>query len=167
MTPIIYDEISNFKDASSYPFEKRKNTLIANKNDGPHNGADMFKEGELRKIFLNVAKVCFDKKWYSDILFWRDDEPCDGEDSEQYKKIQFSREIIQKQKVFNGCILSLMVGLDSFKQVSVVKTYKILEFLGDWGGFKEFLEIILSAVGLYFSEQFLKQDIIMSTLKVK
>lgn len=45
-----------------------------------------------------------------------------------------------------------MIGLDSFKKVSVVKTYKILEFLGDWGGFKEFLEIILSAIGLYFSE---------------
>ena len=119
----------------------------------------MFKQGELRKIFLNVAKVCFDKKWYSDILFWNTDELCEGggdssagDAGPHYKKIQYSREIIETQKVFNGCILSLMVGLDSFKKVSVVKTYKILEFLGDWGGFKEFFEIILSAIGLYFSE---------------
>ena len=82
VTPIIYDEISNFKNSTSYPFEKRKNTLIANKNDNPYAGVTMFKQGELRKIFLNVATVCFDKKWYSDILFWRDDGPCDGEDAE-------------------------------------------------------------------------------------
>ena len=27
LTPVIYDEDTNFKDAKSYPFEKRKNTL--------------------------------------------------------------------------------------------------------------------------------------------
>ena len=32
ITPVIYDEISNFKDARAYPFEKRKNNLSSNKN---------------------------------------------------------------------------------------------------------------------------------------
>ena len=50
----------------------------------------------------------------------------------------------------------MIIELDSTKKVSIVKTYKILEFLGDWGGFKEFLEIIVSSIGLYFSQQFLK-----------
>ena len=45
----------------------------------------------------------------------------------------------------------MVIGLDSTKNVSIVKTYKILEFLGDWGGFKEFLDIILSTIGLYVS----------------
>ena len=30
LTPVIYDEVTHFKDATSYPFEKRKNTLIGN-----------------------------------------------------------------------------------------------------------------------------------------
>ena len=30
LTPVIYDEVTHFKDAISYPFEKRKNTLIGN-----------------------------------------------------------------------------------------------------------------------------------------
>ena len=34
MTPIIYDEVTRFEDAESYPFEKRKNTLSSNKNSG-------------------------------------------------------------------------------------------------------------------------------------
>ena len=92
ITPIIYDEITNFKDAVSYPYEKRKNTLISNKNEIPNDpaaGNAIFKQGELRKVFLNVESVCFDKKWYSDILFWKSDEPCgDGGDSKlKFKKI--------------------------------------------------------------------------------
>ena len=45
----------------------------------------------------------------------------------------------------------MVIGLDSFKKITVVKTYKMLEFLGDWSGFKDFVEIVFSAVGLYFS----------------
>ena len=82
ITPVIYDEISNFKDATSYPFEKRKNTLISSKNDEPKFDAEgsFYVDGEVRKIYLNTAKVCFDRKWYSDILFWNDDEPCEEND---------------------------------------------------------------------------------------
>ena len=87
VTPVIYDEISNFKDAESYPFEKRKNTLMSNLNADPFSnesnpGDDWSKNGEVRKIFLNTAKVCFDHKWYSDILFWQDGDPCDEESSD-------------------------------------------------------------------------------------
>ena len=33
--------------------------------------------GIINKIFLNMNKVCYDRKWYSDVLFWNDDEHCD------------------------------------------------------------------------------------------
>ena len=29
LTPVIYDEVTNFKNVSSYPFEKRKNVFPA------------------------------------------------------------------------------------------------------------------------------------------
>ena len=30
LTPVIYDEVTNFKDANSYPYEKRKYILNGN-----------------------------------------------------------------------------------------------------------------------------------------
>ena len=47
--------------------------------------------------------------------------------------------------------MAIIIGLDSYKKITVVKTYKMLEFLGDWSRFKDFVEIVFSAVGLYFS----------------
>jgi len=38
-------------------------------------------------------------------------------------------------------MLNLVIGLDSQKKINVVKTYKILEFLGDWSGFRDALNI--------------------------
>ena len=115
------------------------------------------KMGSVRKIFLNTAEVCYDKKWYSDIEFWRKNEPCNNPYNIKlrqghYHKIQFSREQIEHQKVFKGSYLTMVIGLDNNKKISVVETYKILEFLGDWCGFKDFFEMTLSAIGLYFSQ---------------
>ena len=105
VTPVIYDEISNFKDAFSYPFENRKNTLMSNINENPYSDEPLFdvpawsKMGSVRKIFLNTAEVCFDQKWYSDILFWKKNTPCNnpdrweiGHSKGHFHKIQFSRE---------------------------------------------------------------------------
>ena len=61
----------------------------------------------------------------------------------------------------------MILGLDSNKKENIIKTYKILEFLGDWSGFKDFLEIRFSSIGFYFSGQFFKQDMVTSILKKK
>ena len=85
LTPIIYDEVTNFKDATSYPFEKRKNTLIGNIYHDKKQDQTNFSENEdtvLTKIYLKMDKICYDKIWYSDILFWKDDEYCDENDEE-------------------------------------------------------------------------------------
>ena len=90
---MIYDEVTNFKDVSSYPFEKRKNTLSANLNTGYSSKPGMYKDALVSKIFLNLNKVCYDKQWYSDILFWRDDEYCeqDDEDKDDASKYKYNK----------------------------------------------------------------------------
>ena len=82
MTPIIYDEVTHFKDANSYPFEKRKNILIGNKLPNNKLSLDGSEDGLITKIFLKMDKICYDKIWYSDILFWQDNEYCDDNDEE-------------------------------------------------------------------------------------
>ena len=64
-------------------------------------------------------------------------------------------------------MLNLVIGLDSSKKINIVTTYKILEFLGDWGGFREALSIAFSTVGIYFSSQFFRSDLISSVFKYK
>lgn len=41
--------------------------------------------------------------------------------------------------------------LDDNKQVNIVKSYQLLDLLGDIGGFTEALNIVFSMIGGYFS----------------
>ena len=80
LNPVIYDEVTNFKDATSYPFEKRKNllpTVIVPKDTLFEYNPWSREPGQVSKIFLNLNYVCYDKNWYSDLLFWNSDEYCE------------------------------------------------------------------------------------------
>lgn len=58
-------------------------------------------------------------------------------------------------------------GLDSTKQINIITSYKLLEFLGDIGGFLEALEIICMFIGSYFSSRFFKANFIEKYFKRK
>jgi hypothetical protein len=62
-------------------------------------------------------------------------------------------------------LVRLVVGLDDSKRVSVVTTQKILEFLGDFGGFKEAVNIVFSIFGYYFSSRLFKADLVRKLFK--
>jgi hypothetical protein len=40
-----------------------------------------------------MNKVCYDTRWYSELIFWESDDYCEPENEEnyKYKKLQFSR----------------------------------------------------------------------------
>ena len=61
--------------------------------------------------------------------------------------------------------ISITLGLDNNKKVNVVTTQKILEFLGDLGGFKEAVNIIFSLFALYVSNRLFKADLIKNLIK--
>lgn len=61
----------------------------------------------------------------------------------------------------------MVFGLDSEKQVNVISSYKLLEFIGDQGGFLEALEIICMFIGSYFSSRFFKANFIEKYFKRK
>ena len=50
--------------------------------------------------------------------------------------------------------------MDPSEKLSVVRYYKLLDFLGDIGGFKGAINIIFSAFGVYFSKAMLKTDVV-------
>ena len=50
--------------------------------------------------------------------------------------------------------------MDNAKHIHIIKTYKLLEFLGDVSGFKEFIEIMFGLVGFYISSVTFKADFI-------
>ena len=54
----------------------------------------------------------------------------------------------------------MILGLDSKKKISVITTYKLLEFLGDLGGFKQAVDLCLGAIGVYVSSRMFKADFI-------
>jgi hypothetical protein len=45
----------------------------------------------------------------------------------------------------------VLLGMDSEMKTHVLTSYKLLDFLGDLGGFKEALNIVFSFIGTYFS----------------
>jgi hypothetical protein len=59
----------------------------------------------------------------------------------------------------------MTLGLDDNKRVSVVTTQKILDLLGDLGGFKEAVNIIFSFFGYYLSNRLFKADLIIKLLE--
>ena len=50
--------------------------------------------------------------------------------------------------------------MDSEMKTHVLKSYKLLDFLGDLGGFKEALNIVFSLFGTYFSTQLFRADFV-------
>ena len=59
----------------------------------------------------------------------------------------------------------MLIGLDDNKRVSVVTTQKAFEFLGDFGGFKEAVNIVFSFFGFYFSSRLFKADLVKKLFK--
>lgn len=57
--------------------------------------------------------------------------------------------------------------MDNTKHVNIIKTYKLLEFLGDISGFKEFIEIMFGLVGFYISSTMFKADFIQKLFQQK
>ena len=55
----------------------------------------------------------------------------------------------------------MTLGLDSKKKISVITTEKLLEFLGDLGGFNGAVDLCLGFFGLYVSSRMFKADFIM------
>ena len=84
------------------------------------------------------------------MLVW-EDEKCDDPNNFEYKKIQFEASTIEIEKNILDPHMMLMIGFDSQKQVHIVNSYMILEFLGDLGGFKEALNILILPISSYFS----------------
>ena len=56
--------------------------------------------------------------------------------------------------------LGVIIGMDAAKHIHVIKTYKLMEFLGDISGFKEFIEITFGLFGFYISSTLFKADFI-------
>jgi hypothetical protein len=65
---------------------------------------------------------------------------------------------------FLPIVVSMTLGLDDNKRVSIVTTQKALEFLGDLGGFKEAVNIIFSFFGFYLSSRIYKADLIVKLI---
>ena len=59
----------------------------------------------------------------------------------------------------------MIFGMDSEMKTHVLTSYKLLDFLGDLGGFKEALNIIFSVFGTYFSAQFFRADFVENYFK--
>ena len=49
----------------------------------------------------------------------------------------------------------MMLVMDSEKKVHIIHNYKLLEFLGDLGGFYEMIYVPFSLLGGYYSSIFL------------
>jgi hypothetical protein len=56
-------------------------------------------------------------------------------------------------------MLEIMLNQQSLKATSVRESTQILDFLGDIGGFKEALLLILAFIGEYFSAKFFIQTV--------
>ena len=54
----------------------------------------------------------------------------------------------------------MILELDSSKKISILKTQKLLDFLGNLGGFKQAVDICFSFFGIYISARYLKADLI-------
>ena len=70
--PTIYDETTYFKNAHDYPFQNRKIEM-------PLAVGEKLPRGQVynHNIFLKKNQACYDVQWYSELLFWREDEYCD------------------------------------------------------------------------------------------
>jgi hypothetical protein len=96
--------------------------------------------------------VCKDESYYGSLLFWKEEKCPENVD---FQKLQLSKVLYGEEKSFIGdrwpvhYTISLM--LDDNKQVNIVKSYQLLDLLGDIGGFTEALNIVFSMIGSYFS----------------
>ena len=96
-------------------------------------------------------------------MFWQTDGHCEDPNNFKIRKIKYERSTVEKQRNFiplPQIYLGVIVGMDSAKHMHIVKTYKLLEFLGDISGFKEFIEITFGLVGFYISSTMFKADFI-------
>lgn len=109
-----------------------------------------------------------DKNILSDLLFWRG-EKCDPEDTSKFdfQKLKLASHNLEEQILDSNVYFILDFAMDSQKQIHIVSSYKVLEFLGDIGGFLEAIEIIFSTLGTYFSGRFLKSSFITKFFKRK
>ena len=57
-------------------------------------------------------------------------------------------------------MLDIYLTLGNEKTINVVKYYTFMQLLGDFGGFTEAVDILLSFIGLYCSQQFFKVDFV-------
>ena len=93
-SPVIYDEVEEFKNAVLYPFKRRKNEL---KGMNPKLNSD----GNLLWQKINIKKnlVCYDNQWYSDLIFWKKLGCTNLDDDSLYKynKIKYSDSHLELQ----------------------------------------------------------------------
>jgi hypothetical protein len=131
LVPTIYDEVSQIEDVTSYPFRQRKSEMPIYKDYS----SDYF---NIQKIFLKKNLICYDRAWYSELMFWLQDDFCDSDDNFEFRKIELSRSYHEKQNAPRNAnvLFSLVLGMDSDKKVNIITTEKILDFLGNLGGFQ-------------------------------
>ena len=152
--PVIYDEIEFFTTGTTYPYKRRKSDLpfasSFTMKSGATGNTDMIKVHQIR---LRKSIVCFDQDILSEFFFWKE-EKCDPENDAgfDFQKIKFTSHFFEEQRIgpIGEVHFIMQFALDSQKQISVVTSYKMLEFLGDLGGFLEAIQIVFSLVGSYF-----------------
>mmetsp|Transcript_42432 Transcript_42432/g.65108 ORF Transcript_42432/g.65108 Transcript_42432/m.65108 type:complete len:133 (+) Transcript_42432:552-950(+) len=124
---------------------------------------------------LKNSLVCLDDSIWSELIFWKDDK-CDILNTTLYDfhKLKVSAHQVEGENPVELGIpgnkkfwLLVNVGLDSQKEVTVVKSYKLLEFLGDLGGFVEMTSVIFAVVGGYLATKMLRAEMIRSKIKIK
>jgi hypothetical protein len=105
-------------------------------------------------LYLRKNVVCYDNDIFSQLWFWRD-QKCDIENTTnfEHQKIQLSKfgSEIGISNPFKEIYFGVLLGMDSEMKTHVLTSYKLLDFLGDLGGFKEALNIVFSFIGTYFS----------------
>ena len=63
--------------------------------------------------------------------------------------------------------MAIILELDSSKKVSILTKQKLLDFLGDLGGFKQAIDIIFSLFGIYVSSRLFKAELVTKLLKLE
>lgn len=111
--------------------------------------------------------MCLDESYYGSLLFWKEEKCPDNAD---FKKLELSKVLYAREKNFiPGWQIhyTVSVMLDDNKQVSIVKSYQLLDLLGDIGGFTEALNIVFSYIGAYFSAQYMRASFVEKLFKGK
>lgn len=103
----------------------------------------------------------------NDKFMSRVEDKCDGDYFIRLKAAKWSHE----ERLFNDyissfystndplIIMDIVINQDSVKSINERQSTQILDFLGDIGGFKEALIIILATLGEYFSAKMFVQKV--------